>query len=62
MPHEPHGADSAHLNALDRDPGDGEGQLPGAGPHAFPELTDDEKTPGCGMLPEPGDPNVAPSS
>jgi len=32
-----------------------------AGPHAAPELTDSEKTPGCGMLPEPGDPNVCPT-
>jgi hypothetical protein len=33
-----------------------------AGPHATPELTDLEKTPGCGMLPEFGDPNSSPTS
>jgi hypothetical protein len=32
-----------------------------AGPHARPELTDLEKTPGCGMLPEPGNPNACPT-
>jgi len=32
-----------------------------AGPHARPELTDLEKTPGCGMLPEPGNPNAGPT-
>jgi hypothetical protein len=32
-----------------------------AGPHAKPELTEEEKTPGTGMLPEPGDPNPGPS-
>jgi hypothetical protein len=26
-----------------------------AGPHARPELTDNNKTPGSGVLPEPGD-------
>jgi hypothetical protein len=30
MPQEVHGANSAHPNALNRDPGDGGGQLPGA--------------------------------
>jgi hypothetical protein len=33
-----------------------------AGPHAAPELTDYDKTPGSGMLPDSGDPNVSPSS
>jgi hypothetical protein len=33
-----------------------------AGPHAAPELTDNEKTPGSGVLPEPGDPNISPTS
>ncbi|WP_168192893.1 hypothetical protein [Undibacter mobilis] len=28
--------------------------MPAAGPHAKPELTDDSKTPGAGTLPEPG--------
>jgi hypothetical protein len=32
-----------------------------AGPHARPGLTDKEKTPGTGMLPEPDDPNASPS-
>ncbi|MGY3448580.1 hypothetical protein [Bradyrhizobium sp. USDA 4353] len=35
--------------------------LPPAGPHARPELTDSEKTPGTGMLPEPGDSNPSPT-
>lgn len=29
--------------------------LPPAGPHDKPELTDEEKTPGAGALPEPGE-------
>ena len=28
-------------------------KIPPAGPHAKPELTDEEKTPGCGVLPDP---------
>lgn len=32
-----------------------------AGPYARPELTDSDKTPGCGVLPEPGDPNISPT-
>jgi hypothetical protein len=28
-------------------------KIPPAGPHAKPELTDEEKTPGSGMLPDP---------
>lgn len=32
-----------------------------AGPHATPELTDTDKTPGCGVLPEPDDPNISPT-
>jgi hypothetical protein len=28
-------------------------KMPPAGPHAKPELTDEEKTPGSGMLPDP---------
>jgi hypothetical protein len=31
--------------------------LPAAGPHAEPELTNDKATPGAGTLPEPGDPD-----
>jgi len=32
-----------------------------AGPHARPELTEKEKTPGSGMMPERDDPNQGPS-
>ena len=32
-----------------------------AGPHAQPELTEKEKTPGSGMLPDTDDPNAGPS-
>ena len=32
-----------------------------AGPHARPELTEEEKTPGSGMLPEQNDPNQGPT-
>ncbi len=35
--------------------------LPPAGPHARPDLTDEEKTPGTGILPEPGDSNPSPT-
>ncbi len=38
-----------------------EPDMPPAGPHARPELTDPEKTPGAGTLPEPDDPNPAPT-
>ena len=31
-----------------------------AGPHARPGLTDKDKTPGTGMLPEQDDPNPSP--
>lgn len=34
--------------------------FPAAGPHARPELNDPWKTPGCGMLTEPGDGTMAP--
>lgn len=30
-------------------------QAPPAGPHAKPELTDKDKTPGTGSLPDPSD-------
>jgi hypothetical protein len=36
-------------------------EMPSPGPHARPELTDPEKTPGTGMLPEPGDANPSPT-
>jgi hypothetical protein len=36
-------------------------EIPVPGPHARPELMDKDKTPGSGMLPEPDDPNLAPS-
>jgi hypothetical protein len=32
-----------------------------AGPHARPDLTDEDKTPGTGMLPEPGTNNPSPT-
>jgi hypothetical protein len=35
--------------------------LPGVGPHADPRLTDPDKTPGSGMLPETKDPNQSPT-
>ena len=35
--------------------------FPPAGPQARSELIDEEKTPGTGMLPEPGDPNSSPT-
>jgi len=35
--------------------------IPAPGPHARPELTDNDKTPGSGMLPDPDDSNPAPS-
>jgi hypothetical protein len=38
-----------------------EPDMPPAGPHERPELTDPEKTPGAGTLPEPDDPNAAPT-
>jgi hypothetical protein len=41
--------------------GDSSGPVNSAGPHAAPELTDTQKTPGSGMLPEPGDPNASPT-
>lgn len=38
-----------------------EPDMPPAGPHERPELTDPEKTPGAGTLPEPDDSNPAPT-
>ena len=38
-----------------------EGQTPAAGPHARPELTDHDKTPGSGMLPGDDDTNPSPT-
>jgi hypothetical protein len=35
--------------------------IPLPGPHARPELTNNEKTPGSGMLPDPDKSNEAPS-
>jgi hypothetical protein len=35
--------------------------VPAPGPHAKPELTDPEKTPGSGMLPQADDPNESPT-
>ena len=36
--------------------------IPAPGPHARPELTDPEKTPGTGMLPSLDDTNPSPTS
>jgi hypothetical protein len=36
--------------------------MPAAGPHARSELTDYDKTPGCGMLPSEEDTNPSPTS
>ncbi|MDQ0457250.1 hypothetical protein [Rhizobium paknamense] len=36
--------------------------MPPAGPHARPELTDKEKTPGTGALPEDSQEDVTPGS
>ena len=34
-------------------------EIPAAGPHAKPELTNPDATPGSGMFPEPGDDDAA---
>ena len=36
-------------------------ETPAAGPHAREELTDYDKTPGCGMLPDLNDTNPGPT-
>ena len=36
----------------DKEPERKSGRIPPAGPHARPDLTDKEKTPGTGSLPE----------
>jgi len=38
-----------------------EPEIPVPGPHARSELTDKDKTPGTGMLPDPEENNPAPS-
>jgi hypothetical protein len=38
-----------------------EEQMPAAGPHSRPELTDHDKTPGSGMLPGDEDTNPSPT-
>jgi len=38
-----------------------EGNMPAAGPHAHSDLTDYDKTPGCGMLPSEEDTNPSPT-
>jgi hypothetical protein len=38
-----------------------EGNMPAAGPHARSDLTDYDKTPGCGMLPSEEDTNPSPT-
>jgi len=35
--------------------------LPSAGPHARPDLTDYDKTPGSGILPRPDEDNTQPT-
>ena len=51
--HEVEGADrTKRPNPLDEVTGSGSHP---AGPHAAPDLTDTEKTPGAGTLPEPGE-------
>ena len=35
---------------------------PSGGPHAKPQLTNEDATPGTGMLPSEDDPNIQPSS
>ncbi len=36
--------------------------MPAAGPHARPDLTDPQKTPGTGSLPELGNDDVSPGT
>ena len=51
---------SAELKSIRKEPPAAPDQH-SVGPHATPELTDAEKTPGCGVLPEPDDPNISPT-
>ena len=44
-----HSQDPKHESAAGKTSGE---DLPPAGPHETPELTDDEKTPGTGSLPD----------
>ena len=37
-------------------------ERPAAGPHAKPDLTNKDATPGAGVLPDPEDPAAAPDS
>ena len=54
-------AASMHCTGMDQEkkPEDRQAakKIPSPGPHADPKLTDPEKTPGSGVLPEPEDPN-----
>ena len=50
-------AENAKNREINRQPKPGQ-ELPPAGPHAKPELTDKDKTGGTGMLPEPDEKNV----
>ncbi|MBP2150825.1 hypothetical protein V5F63_23020 [Xanthobacter autotrophicus DSM 597] len=43
-------------DAADERRQDAQRQKPAAGPHAKPQLTDPEKTPGAGALPDPDKP------
>jgi hypothetical protein len=53
--------DQTNQTSSMREPVSGE-PVPPAGPHAKPELTDKEKTPGAGTLPEPDEPETFPGT
>jgi hypothetical protein len=55
----PNTAGSGQRDAATRAPDAG---FPAAGPHAKPELTNPESTPGTGLLPDPDRPKDAPDS
>lgn len=55
------GRDTADKDAQDTDAAGGQRpapspERPAAGPHAKPELTNPEATPGAGLLPDPDEP------
>ncbi|WP_315753689.1 MULTISPECIES: hypothetical protein [unclassified Bradyrhizobium] len=54
-------AESCATRTLPRRSGQAPESMPSAGPHARPDLTDKDKTPGTGMLLEPGDANPSPT-
>ncbi len=57
----PRDDDGEQSNADQRKPRVRPGQ-PAAGPHAKPELTNPDATPGAGLLADPADPQDAPDS